>query len=242
MVMVAGKPMKLRVVPADDNGELEKGDKNHELEKGDKNGEHEKGDKNVEREKGDNYASETSDSDIKLKPDLVVEETESEKEDLAGYSKNELVEKGLKRIEIMNMSTQEEEVSVSDTSVDHSEDKSKELLNVQEELLSDGNGITSEEEEKKSHTDEGFETDANKHDDSAGSPSKSDKETDLNTDDISFEGVTAKTLHNETIDMLTSIASSREEGQFDSAEISAMGGFCNYLYNSIAGRNMLKNY
>ena len=198
--MVAGKPMKLRVVPADDNGELEKGDKNGELEKGDKNGECEKGDKNGEHEKGDNYASETSDSDIKLKPDLVVEETESEKEDLAGYSKNELVKKGLKRIELMNMSTQEEEVSVSDTSVDHSKDKSKELLNVQEELLSDGNGITSEEEEKKSHTDEGFETDANKHDDSAGSPSESDKETDLNTDDISFEGVTAKTFHNETID------------------------------------------
>ena len=72
MVMVAGKPMKLRVVPADDNGELEKGDKNHELEKGDKNGECEKGDKNGEHEKGDNYASKTSDSDIKLKPDIVV--------------------------------------------------------------------------------------------------------------------------------------------------------------------------
>ena len=117
--MVAGKPMKLRVVPADDKEEERK---NGELEKGDKNGEH---------EKGDNYASETSNSDIKLKPDLVVEEMESEKEDLAGYSKNELVKKGLERIELINMLTQEEEVSVSDTSVDHSKDKSKELLNVQ---------------------------------------------------------------------------------------------------------------
>ena len=118
--MVAGKPMKLRMVPADDkeeerkNGELEKGDKNGELEKGDKNGECEKGDKNGEHEKCDNYASETSGSDIKLKPDLVVEETESEK-DLAGNSKNELVEKGLEKIELMNTSTQEEEVIVSES-------------------------------------------------------------------------------------------------------------------------------
>ena len=90
-VIIVGKPMKLRVVP--ENVQEKKEDK-----------------------KGDNFVAETSDSDTKSKPEMTVAETESEKEELSG-SKSELITKGMERIELMNMSTQDD-LSVSDTSGD----------------------------------------------------------------------------------------------------------------------------
>ena len=81
-VMVAGRPMKLRVVP--ENEQEKKEDK-----------------------KDDNFVAETSDSDTKSKPEMTVEETESEKEELSGR-KSKLITKGMERIELMNMSTQDD--------------------------------------------------------------------------------------------------------------------------------------
>ena len=150
----------------------------------------------------------------------------------------------MQRIELMNASTHDE-LSVSDTSGEVTEENSKELLPLEEELLlnkSENGGITSEEEEKMSGkgTDEGFETDPNKNDESAGYPTDdlSEEESQIQTEDNSFEGRSVKTSHNETKDTITSVPSSREEGQFDSAEMSNAGGFC--LIICIAGTNTVK--
>ena len=117
---------------------------------------------------------------------------------------------------------------MSYTSADVSQEKSKELLSDKGE----NGGITSEEERKQSVTDEGLETDGNetnekKNDDSTGYPSEdlSNKDSQIQTEDNSFKGGCEKTEHNKTMDTLTSIQSSREEGQFDSADISNAGGF-----------------
>ena len=209
-VMVAGRSMKLRVMP--ENEQEKKEDK-----------------------KDDNFVAETSDSDTKSKPEMTVEETESEKEEKLPGRKSELITKGMERIELMNTFTQDD-LSVSDTSADVSQEKSKELLPGEEELLSgkgQNGGITSEEEEKQSVTDEGLETDRNEtnekeNDDSTGYPSEdlSDKDSQIQTEDNLFEGGSERTGYNENKDdTLTSIQSSREEGQFDSADISNAGGF-----------------
>ena len=60
-----------------------------------------------EDKKDDNFVAETSDSDTKSKPEMTVEEMESEKEELSGR-KSELITKGMERIELMNMSTQDD--------------------------------------------------------------------------------------------------------------------------------------
>ena len=188
-VMVAGRPMKLRVVP---ENEQEREDK-----------------------KDDNFVAETSDSDTKSKPEMTVEEMESEKEEELSGRKSELIAKGMERIDLKNKSTQDD-LSVSDTSADVSQEKSKELLPGEEELLSgkgQNGGITSEEEEKQSVTDEGLETDGNEtnekeNDDSTGYPSEdlSDKDSQIQTEDNSFEGGSERTGHNENKDdTLTSI-------------------------------------
>ena len=140
---------------------------------------------------------ETSDTETKSKPEMTVEEMESEKEEELSGRKSELLAKGMERIELMNMSTQDD-LSMSDTSTDVSQEKSKELLPGEEGLLSgkgQNGGITSEEEEKQSVTDEGLETDGNEtnekeNDNSAGYPSEdlSYKDSQIQTEDNSFEG------------------------------------------------------
>ena len=120
-----------------------------------------------------------------------------------------------------------------DTSADVSQEKSKELLPGEEELLSGKgqNGGIISEEEKQSVTDEGLETDGNEtdekeNDDSTGYPSEDLSDKDSQIEDNSFEGGSERTGHNENKDdTLTSIQSSREEGQFGSSDISNAGGF-----------------